>query len=169
MPPREPALSPIGATRGLVLGLVLLATPAAAAADRGTIEGYAEAAQAAIAHPPGGVRFLKDLEQRLIELAAERRRAAGVPPLQPDPGLRTAARAHALDMLERGYFDHVTPDGQDVGDRIAILDRRFIGTTGENLTQEKGIPLTDRAGRSGRARRGSSMAGCTARSTDETC
>jgi uncharacterized protein YkwD len=140
---REPQFSPIGAARGLFLGLALLATPAAATADRGTIEGYAEAAQAALAHPPGDVRFLKDLEQQLIELAAERRQAAGVPPLQPDPGLLTAARAHALDMLERGYFDHVTPDGQDVSDRVAILDRRFIGTTGENLAQEKGIPVAD--------------------------
>jgi uncharacterized protein YkwD len=144
----EPRFSPIGAARGLVLGLVLLATPAAAT-DRSTIEGYAEAAQAAIAHPPGDVRFLKDLEQRLMELAAERRQAAGVPPLQPDPGLRTAARAHVLDMLERGYFDHVSPDGQDASDRVAILDRRFIGTTGENLAQEKGIPVADLGAQTG--------------------
>jgi uncharacterized protein YkwD len=145
---REPSFSPIGAARGLVLGLALLAMPAGAA-DRSTIEGYAEAVQAAIAHPPGDVRFLKDLEQRLIELAAERRQAAGAPPLRPDPGLRTAARAHALDMLERGYFDHVTPDGQDVSDRVGILDRRFIGMTGENLAEEKGIPLADPGGQIG--------------------
>jgi hypothetical protein len=89
------------------------------------------------------VRLLHDLEERLIELVVERRQAAGAPPLQPDPGLRTAARAHALDMLERRYFDHVGPDGRDVGDRVAILDRRFIGTTGENLAQEKGMAVAD--------------------------
>jgi uncharacterized protein YkwD len=139
--PQAPA-SPVRVL-GLALGLVLLAASGAAAADRSSIAGYAEAVKAALAQPPGGVRFLHDLEERLIELVAERRQAAGAPPLQPDYGLRTAARAHALDMLERGYFDHLGPDGRDVADRVAILDRRFIGTTGENLAQEKGIPVDD--------------------------
>jgi len=136
----QPQTRPIRAA-GLVLGLVLLAGPGAAAADRNSVQGYAEWAKAAIAQPPSDLRFLHDLDERLIELTNERRQAAGVPPLQPDPGLRTAARAHALDMLEQGYFDHVGPDGRDVSDRVAILDRRFIGTTGENLAQEKGIPV----------------------------
>ncbi len=143
MPSREPPASRSRAAGGLVLGLVLLIPPGAAAADRNSITGYAEATKAALAHPPGDVVFLHDLEERLIELTGERRQAAGVPPLQADPGLRTAARAHALDMLERRYFDHVGPDGRDVSDRVAILDRRFIGTTGENLAQEKGIEVAD--------------------------
>ena len=143
MPSREPEGRRIRAARGLVLGLVLLTAPGASAADRSSVAGYAEAAKAAIAHPPGDLQLLKDLEQRLIDLTAERRQAAGAPPLQPDYGLRTAARAHALDMLERRYFDHVGPDGRDVSDRVAILDRRFIGTTGENLAQEKGIEVAD--------------------------
>jgi uncharacterized protein YkwD len=139
---REPQSSPIRVAQGLVLGLVLLGAPAAAA-ERDTVVNYAEARRAAIAQPPGDVQWLDELEQRLIELVAERRRAAGAPSWQADPDLRTIARAHALDMLERGYFDHVGPDGWDVGDRVAILDRRFIGTTGENLAQAKGIAVAD--------------------------
>jgi uncharacterized protein YkwD len=122
---------------------MLLAAPTAVAGDQNSITGYAEAAQAAIAHPPSDVEFLSGLEQRLIELTAERRQAAGAPPLQPDLGLRTAARAHALDMLERRYFDHIGPDGGDVSERVAILDRRFIGSTGENLAQEKGLAVAE--------------------------
>jgi uncharacterized protein YkwD len=137
----------------LVLGLVLaggLAPPGAAAADLSTATGYAEWAEAAIASPPSGTRFLAELEQQLIELTNRRREdEGGVPRLQPDPGLERAARAHALDMLERAYMNHVGPDGQDVGARVAILDRRFIGGTGENLAEHDGIEvaaLADQAG-----------------------
>ena len=142
MLPRRSPTGPIPAARGLLLGLLLLvASPAAA--DRNSLTGYAEWARTAIAHPPSDVHFLQELQQRLIDLTNERRQKAGLAPLQPDPGLRTAARAHALDMLERRYFDHVGPDGRDVSDRVAILDRYFIGTTGENLAEEKGIAVAD--------------------------
>lgn len=30
----------------------------------------------------------------------------GLPPLRVDPALQRAARAHSLDMLQRGYFGH---------------------------------------------------------------
>jgi uncharacterized protein YkwD len=39
-------------------------------------------------------------------------------PLSVDALLVRAARAHALDMVERGYFDHVSPDGLTPFDRI---------------------------------------------------
>lgn len=46
--------------------------------------------------------------------------------------LRTAARAHALDMLDRDFFAHVNPDGDTPGDRV--LASGFVWTTvGENL------------------------------------
>src|SRR5262249_41366472 len=40
-------------------------------------------------------------------------------PLAFNPQLIDAARAHAQDMNDRGYFDHVTPDGVDPGQRIS--------------------------------------------------
>ena len=137
----------------LVLALALLGAlgpPGAAAADLDTPVGYAEWARAALASPPPEMRFLEELERQLIELTNERRAETGeLAQLEPDPGLERVARAHALDMLERGYMEHVAPDGRDVGDRVAILDRRFIGGTGENLAEQDGIDVTRLADQTG--------------------
>jgi uncharacterized protein YkwD len=49
---------------------------------------------------------------------------SGVAPAQPlafNPDLIAAATQHALDMNARGYFDHVTPDGMDPGQRLTIF------------------------------------------------
>ncbi len=39
-------------------------------------------------------------------------------PLATDHALRCAARAHARDMGENDYFDHVSPDGATLEDRL---------------------------------------------------
>jgi uncharacterized protein YkwD len=39
-------------------------------------------------------------------------------PLVWDPVLAHVARAHAADMARRGYFDHITPDGATLQNRI---------------------------------------------------
>jgi uncharacterized protein YkwD len=127
----------------LVLGVALSGVPGRAeAADRSTPVGYGEWAEAAVASPLPGTRFLGELEQQLIELVDRRRAETGkARGLEADPGLELAARAHALDMLERGYMDHVGPDGRDVAGRVAILHRRFIGGAGENLAEHKGLAV----------------------------
>jgi uncharacterized protein YkwD len=144
---RRPSAGPL-ASCWLVLALALTGAPGhGLGADRSTAVGYAEWARAAVASPPPGTRFLRELERRLADLANQRRAATGdAPALEPDPGLELAARAHALDMLERGYMDHVGPDGRDVGDRVAILHRRFIGGTGENLAEHQGLEVGQLAG-----------------------
>jgi uncharacterized protein YkwD len=146
----RPRCTPGG--RWLALGLALagaLGPLGAAAADLGTPVGYAQWAEAALADPPPGTRFLAPLEERLVELTNQRRADAGVARLEADPGLERAARAHALDMLARDYMDHVGPDGRDVGDRVAILHRRFIGGTGENLAEHRGIAVAQLAEQAG--------------------
>jgi uncharacterized protein YkwD len=124
-------------------GLTLcLAGPAQAAdeADRSTLEGYATWAQRALEALPEGVQLLGPLAQELAELTSEQRREADadLSPLEPDLELLPAARAHALDMLERGYDDHLTPDGLEPGDRAALLHRRLVGSVGENLAGLEG-------------------------------
>ncbi|HVS01575.1 MAG TPA: CAP domain-containing protein [Thermoanaerobaculia bacterium] len=42
------------------------------------------------------------------------RAAAGRPPLRLAPRLDEVAQAHATDMLDRGYYDHLGPDGGTV-------------------------------------------------------
>ncbi len=46
--------------------------------------------------------------------------------------LRCAARAHSLDMFERGFFDHTNPDGEGPGARIDKTEYQY-STWGENI------------------------------------
>lgn len=53
-------------------------------------------------------------------------------PLTMNPILRCSARLHSLDMFERGFFDHDTPDGVDPFQRMA--EAGFVGSGGgENI------------------------------------
>ncbi|MBW1966136.1 MAG: CAP domain-containing protein [Deltaproteobacteria bacterium] len=42
----------------------------------------------------------------------------GLWPLVSNPVLNEVARAHCADMIERGYFSHITPDGLTPEDRV---------------------------------------------------
>lgn len=50
------------------------------------------------------------------------------------PELRCAARRHSLDMVERGFFDHVNPDGDDVSVRVEDEGYGWV-VVGENILQ----------------------------------
>lgn len=71
-------------------------------------------------------------ELDMFALVNQEREKAGVGQLEWAPYLIPVARAHATDMWERKYFGHISPDGDDVGDR---LDRNKINYmfAGENL------------------------------------
>ena len=57
-----------------------------------------------------------------------------------------AARRHSRDMLIRGYFDHISPEGRDVGDRLSGAGFRFL-LAGENIAKQWGtgsdLPAAD--------------------------
>ncbi|MFF8382663.1 sigma-70 family RNA polymerase sigma factor [Streptomyces kanasensis] len=57
--------------------------------------------------------------QRLTDLVNARRAEVGCAPLRLDPRLTAAARAHARDMVDRGYFAHADPEGRNADARIA--------------------------------------------------
>jgi uncharacterized protein YkwD len=42
----------------------------------------------------------------------------GLRPLRPSARLNLAADRHSADMVARGYFAHVTPEGKSVADRV---------------------------------------------------
>src|SRR4051812_35041601 len=42
----------------------------------------------------------------------------GLDALRRDRRLERAGEAHARDMVRRGYFSHVTPEGETVSDRL---------------------------------------------------
>ena len=53
-------------------------------------------------------------------------------PLTMNPILRCSARLHSVDMYERDYFEHDTPDGVDPFERMA--EAGFVGSGGgENI------------------------------------
>ena len=77
------------------------------------------------------------LELEAFRLTNEARKAHGLDALAWDDTAYRAARGHALDMLERGYFDHVNPEGEGPADRMwaaGVLEARV----GENLAFYKG-------------------------------
>ena len=71
----------------------------------------------------------------------------GLPPLREDGDLRQAAAGHSSDMVDRGYFEHTTPSGRTMVDRIvgAGYVRANAGwMLGENLEWGTGSLATPR-------------------------
>ena len=71
-------------------------------------------------------------EAAMFALVNQERAKQGIMELSWDTAIVPVARAHAKDMFERGYFSHVSPEGEDVGDRLQEADIRFF-VAGENL------------------------------------
>ena len=68
-----------------------------------------------------------------LDLVNRDRTTQGLTPLALDPALCTAAEHHAEDMLARNYFDHRSPEGEDVMDRYAAAGgSRWLGVA-ENI------------------------------------
>jgi uncharacterized protein YkwD len=64
------------------------------------------------------------------------RDARGLDALRSDRKLERAGEAHARDMVRRGYFSHVTPEGETVSDRLrsaGYLQARAPWRVGETL------------------------------------
>jgi uncharacterized protein YkwD len=125
-----------------LVGLVLEANQGSAQsepAQRSVLE-YARWAERVLSSPPAGIELLPALEDRFAERVIEERRKGELGMLRRADGLQRAARAHAADMLERDYTGHIGPAGRSVIERVGILDRRFIGSTGENLAEHVGVP-----------------------------
>lgn len=83
-----------------------------------------------------------ELEDEVVQLVNEVRAQGvccgsegcfdAVPPLSRDADLRRAARAHAQDMADQGYFGHTSRDGRSPFDRIR--EGLFRGCAmGENI------------------------------------
>lgn len=77
-------------------------------------------------------KLRSDLEARMLDMVNAERAKQGLRPLTPDPQLAEVARAHSRDMLARGYFSHVDPEGKDAFDRMRRANLRYL-TAGENL------------------------------------
>jgi uncharacterized protein YkwD len=70
---------------------------------------------------------LRDLESVRAEMLARvnaARRSAGLPPLRRNLDLDRAAQAHARDLLARGYYSHVSPEGTNPFSRAGAAGYR---------------------------------------------
>lgn len=71
----------------------------------------------------------------VLAAANRERERAGRTPLATDPRLAAAAQRHAEDMLGRSYFDHRSPDGGTIEDRVAAAGYPPARMLGENLAK----------------------------------
>jgi uncharacterized protein YkwD len=69
------------------------------------------------------------LAEEMVKAVNAERQAEEFPTLTPDEQLATVARAHAQDMVARGYFSHVTLEGQTLRDRLQEhgLELNWVG------------------------------------------
>jgi uncharacterized protein YkwD len=65
------------------------------------------------------ISTVSQAEARLLTEIGQERVKAGLVPLQADRTLMAIARARSADMVSRGYFGHVDPDGRTYADRLA--------------------------------------------------
>lgn len=85
---------------------------------------------APISQPP----TLSALETDILTGINNERVAAGLAPLQVDSALVVVSRERSNDMMQQGYFGHVSPSGETA---FSLLDRYGIpyGWAGENLAR----------------------------------
>ncbi|HKG66903.1 MAG TPA: CAP domain-containing protein [Solirubrobacteraceae bacterium] len=80
-------------------------------------------------------RGLADAEAVICEVN-DVRAGHGLEKLGKDRRLQRAAAAHARDMVQRGYFSHLTPEGEKLSDRLrdtGYITGRVTWRVGETL------------------------------------
>jgi uncharacterized protein YkwD len=118
-----------------IAALVLLLAPAGALA-----------CEAADAEP--GAAGPAALEAATVCLINAERAAHGIGPLAPQADLHAAAAGHAADMVARRYFDHQSPEGGSLTDRVRAagwLPSAGTWRTGENIAWGTGTLATPRS------------------------
>jgi uncharacterized protein YkwD len=86
--------------------------------------------------PAGNV----ELALEMISAVNTERENNGLSPLSPDDQLAAVALAHAQDMVAQNYFDHVTPAGKTLRDRLQEqgLEPYWVGENIQRNTEPPG-------------------------------
>jgi uncharacterized protein YkwD len=139
--------------RGVIgAGVGLLATPALAdvatdaappASDAKAWSAYEARLRERLADA-GGCRFDDPSARSALEATNAARKAGGAPPVEWHEELAAAARAHAGDLAQRAYVEHLSPEGFDPSHRFWLLGRTTIGSPSENIAYHRaaGPPAT---------------------------
>lgn len=86
----------------------------------------------------GAALALNAQEQTLVNLVNEDRARYGLRALTVDPSLCEAARIKAQDMLQNGYFAHVSPTYGNIRQMLASMGIRFAGAS-ENIARCRNV------------------------------
>ena len=82
----------------------------------------------------------QDAEKKMVDLVNAERVAHGLRSLRVDAAMTAIARDHGADMLRRGYFSHVTPEGLTPSDRAERAGIAFL-VYGENMALAPDLAL----------------------------
>lgn len=80
----------------------------------------------------------EELEKEIFELVNKERASRGLRELIIDDKAREAARKHAADMFQNGYFSHVNLEGKNATYRMRAAGANFT-MSGENLALSKDL------------------------------
>ena len=75
------------------------------------------------------------LSRHALDLVNEARQEQGLGSLALGDDLEEAAQAHAADMLERDFYAHVSPEGDDVADRYTDAGGSEWELVAENIAR----------------------------------
>lgn len=119
-------------------GGALVALPASAGEACDLSDGYGDRLSAYVGEVEACLEtanaFDATAEDEVFALTNQRRERAGLAPLTRRASLDKAARAHALDMAERGYAGHSDLEGRGHVYRMRALDRQVLASaTGANV------------------------------------
>jgi uncharacterized protein YkwD len=78
------------------------------------------------------------MENQVKTLVDNERIANGKPALEWNESLRTVARKHSQDMIDRNFFSHINPDGLDPFQRMTAAGISFTAAA-ENIAQNQGF------------------------------
>ena len=91
------------------------------------------------------VRALTSLDAQLVARINAVRAARGLPRLRCSSRLRAAAAAHSREMVQRGYFEHTSADGQSMVARVKRFYRARAAAFGEALLWDSADVKADAA------------------------
>jgi uncharacterized protein YkwD len=88
-----------------------------------------------VSNVPEHLRRRSEAELRAyaLQLVNQDRQMRGLAPLVPDPIADRAAQLHAQDMLQRQFFDHLTPEGLKPRNRYRNQGGAAVALIGENI------------------------------------
>lgn len=81
-----------------------------------------------------------ETEDKMVAMVNAERTQRGFKALKVDKTIIDVSRAHSADMLKRGYFSHITPEGKSPADRADDLHVRYQ-VYGENIAYAPDVSI----------------------------